>query len=127
MKHDDDEAASGATHDSKSCGFCSPPLQPPDKTAALTGVRYLERGAFDDSGQLRRGITAESANEAVALINHLRRALGWLEVDLDGRWRWPATADHGDPVIGQPSSRSGARRRRRRVLPGAPEPGLLSA
>ena len=55
MKHDDDEAASGATHDSKSCGFCSPPLQPPDKTAALTGVRYLER---------ELSTTADSCGEA---------------------------------------------------------------
>ena len=127
MKHDDDEAASGATHDSKSCGFCSPPLQPPDKTAALTGVRYLDASSSTTADSCGEASPRRAANEAVALINHLRRALGWLEVDLDGRWRWPATADHGDPVIGQPSSRSGARRRRRRVLPGAPEPGLLSA
>ena len=70
MKHDDDEAASGATHDSESCGFCSTPLQPPDKTAALTGVRYLEHELSTTAGICGRGITAESANEAVAFIDH---------------------------------------------------------
>jgi hypothetical protein len=55
-------------------------------------VRYLERELFDDSGHIRRGVTPARAEEIVALINSLRQALGWLEIDLDGRWRWPATA-----------------------------------
>jgi hypothetical protein len=127
MMHDDGEAAGGATHDALSCGFCSTTLQPADKTAALTGVRYLERELFDDTGHLRRGITAETANDAVALINHLRRALGWLEVDLDGRWRWPALSGHSDATTGRPSSRREARRPGRGSRPGSPEPGVLSA
>jgi hypothetical protein len=65
--------------------------------------------------------------DTVALINHLRRALGWLEIDLDGRWRWPATSDPVEHVTGQPSSRRGARRRGRRALTGSSEPGSLSA
>jgi hypothetical protein len=127
MKHDDGEAASGSTHDAGSCAFCSTTLQPTDKTAALTGVRYLERELFDDAGHLRRGITAETANDAIAFMNHLRRALGWLEVDLDGRWRWPAMSGHRDTMTGRPSSRRDARRPGRGARPGSPEPGVLSA
>ena len=63
-----------------------------EKTTAVTKVRYLERELFDDSGHIRRGVTAVRAHEVVALINDLRRALGWLEVDLEGKWRWPANA-----------------------------------
>jgi hypothetical protein len=44
------------------------------------------------------------------VINHLRRALGWLEIDLDGRWRWPMKSDHRDPRMGRASSPRGGRR-----------------
>lgn len=64
-----------------------------ERTTAVTRVRYLERELFDDGGHIRRGLTAARADEVVGLINHLRRSLGWLEVDLEGRWRWPASAD----------------------------------
>jgi hypothetical protein len=78
-----------ATPEQVTLGLSSYGLQPTDKTAAVTRVRVLERQLFDDSGHLRRGVTPERADETVALINNLRRALGWLEIDLDGRWRWP--------------------------------------
>ena len=94
MKNGDGGAANGTAHQSARCRLCTPALRPADKTAALTRVRYLEHELFDDSGHLRRGITAELALDSVALINQLRRALGWLEIDLDSRWRWPAKADH---------------------------------
>jgi hypothetical protein len=61
-----------------------------EKTAAITRVRYLERKIFDDSGHIRRRTDRATAEEVVGQINDLRHALGWLEIDLDGRWRWPA-------------------------------------
>jgi hypothetical protein len=66
-----------------------------EKTTAITKVRYLERELFDDGGHVRKGVVAAQADEIVGLINDLRRALGWLEVDLDGRGRWPANAARG--------------------------------
>jgi hypothetical protein len=80
-------------------------LSPADKTAALTTVRYLEGELFGDSGHLRRGLSPDRAEKTVALINDLRRVLGWLEIDLGGRWRWPVTSDRGDPVTDRPSPR----------------------
>ncbi len=65
-------------------------LAPSDKTAAVTQVRYLERELFDDSGHLRRGINRVKAEQLVVRINDLRHALGWLEIDPNGQWRWPA-------------------------------------
>jgi hypothetical protein len=65
-------------------------LPPAEKTAAITKVRYLERELFDDSGHIRRRITRATAEEMVVLINDLRNALGWLEIDIDGHWRWPS-------------------------------------
>ena len=64
-------------------------LPPAEKTAAITKVRYVERELFDDSGHIRRGINRATADEMVVLINDLRHALGWLEIDLHGQWRWP--------------------------------------
>jgi hypothetical protein len=72
--------------------FASTILPRAEKTAAVTKVRYLEHELFDDDGHIRRGVTAARADEIVGLINKLRQALGWLEIDLDGRWRWPASA-----------------------------------
>ena len=63
-----------------------------EKTAAVTRVQYLERQLFDDSGHIRRGMTRARAHEIAALINDMRQALGWLQIGLDGRWRWPASA-----------------------------------
>jgi len=65
-------------------------LKPSDKTAAVTQVRYLERELFDDAGHLRRGISRVKAEQLVVRINDLRHALGWLEIDPSGQWRWPA-------------------------------------
>jgi hypothetical protein len=62
-----------------------------EKTAAVTKVRYLERELFDDSGHVRRGVTPARAHEIASLINDTRQALGWLQIGLDGRWRWPAS------------------------------------
>ncbi len=63
-----------------------------EKSAAVTKVRYLERELFDDDGHIRRGVIPARAERIAARINDLRRALGWLEIGLDGRWRWPASA-----------------------------------
>jgi hypothetical protein len=109
MKDNDGKTWCIAAHERMTCGLSSTALQPAGKTAALTRVRYLERELFDDSGHLRRGVTPEHADETVAVINHLRRALGWLEIDLDGRWRWPGTPDGGDAMAGHPSSPRGRR------------------
>jgi hypothetical protein len=65
-------------------------MSPVDKTAAITKVRYLEHELFDSYGQVRRRTERGAAEVTVAAINELRRALGWLEIDLDGHWRWPA-------------------------------------
>ena len=62
-----------------------------DKTAAVTKLEYLERELFDSEGHIRRGVTPARAEEIVSLINHLRQGLGWLEIGLDGRWRWPTS------------------------------------
>jgi hypothetical protein len=72
--------------------YVSTELPRAQKTAAVTKVRYLERELFDDGGHVRRGVSPTRAEETVAQINDLRQALGWLEIDLDGRWRWPANA-----------------------------------
>ena len=80
-----------AVEDRVTCRMVSTVLPRAEKTAAVTKVRYLERELFDDGGHIRRGVTPARAEEIVALINNLRQALGWLEIDLDGRWRWPAS------------------------------------
>jgi hypothetical protein len=70
-------------------GTCHPAgLSGPAKTAAVTKVRCLEHELFED-GHVRAGITHKNAVEVIDELNQLRAALGWLEVDLDGRWRWP--------------------------------------
>jgi hypothetical protein len=63
-------------------------LSGPAKTAAVTKVLCLEHELFED-GHVRAGITHKSAVAVVDELNQLRATLGWLEVDLDGRWRWP--------------------------------------
>ena len=60
-----------------------------DKTASITRVSYLEQEVFDEGGHIRRGLDRDAVEHTVAMINDLRRALGWLEINLDGRWRWP--------------------------------------
>jgi hypothetical protein len=66
-----------------------PALGPAEKTAAVTRVRYLEGQLFDESGPTRRGVTEDQVQRRVSQINQLRHLLGWLEIDLHGRWRWP--------------------------------------
>ena len=63
-----------------------------ERTATVTKIRYLEREVFEGGGHIRRGVTPARAVEIAALINDLRRVLGWLEIGLDGQWRWPASA-----------------------------------
>jgi hypothetical protein len=64
-------------------------LAPAQKTAAVTLVRYLERQIFDDDGHRRRHVKEPMLDELVGQINELRHVLGWLEIDLQGKWRWP--------------------------------------
>jgi hypothetical protein len=75
-----------------SVGADSPVISPTEKTAAVAKVRYLEQDLFDQDGHIRRGVTRTAAEETVALINDLRHRLGWLQIDLEGRWRWPERA-----------------------------------
>jgi hypothetical protein len=65
-------------------------MSPADKTASITRVSYLEQEVFDEGGHIRRGLDRDSVEHTVAAINDLRRSLGWLEINLDGRWRWPS-------------------------------------
>jgi hypothetical protein len=83
---------SADTHIRDSLSYSAVPvaLKPSDKTAAVTQVRYLELELFDDAGHLRRGISRVKAEQLVVRINDLRHALGWLEIDPTGNWRWPA-------------------------------------
>ena len=59
------------------------------KVAAVAKVRYLEHDLFE-GGKVRRGLDPRRADEIVISINELRRALGWLEIDIAGQLRWPA-------------------------------------
>jgi hypothetical protein len=63
----------------------------PQKVAAVAKVRCLEEDLFDGE-RVRRSVSREQAQDLVGKINQLRRALGWLEIDLHGRWRWPHVA-----------------------------------
>jgi biopolymer transport protein ExbB/TolQ len=67
-------------------------MTPAEKTAAVAKVRYLEQELFDQEGHIRRGITRAAAENTVEIVNGLRQRLGWLEIDLEGRWRWPERA-----------------------------------
>jgi hypothetical protein len=60
-----------------------------EKTSAITRVRFLEHEVFDGDGHVRRRLNPAKVEEMVARINELRHTLGWLEIDLEGRWRWP--------------------------------------
>ena len=58
---------------------------PAELNEAVDEVRRLEHVLFE--GEQKRGGADEGT---VAEINQLRHALGWLEVDADGQWRWPS-------------------------------------
>jgi hypothetical protein len=58
------------------------------KVAAVAKVRCLEHDLFEGN-RVSRSISRVGAKAMVAQINELRRALGWLEIDLTGQWRWP--------------------------------------
>ncbi len=60
-----------------------------EKTTAVTTVRWLEQRLFDGDGHVRRQVSREQAQAIVDELNLLRATLGWLEIDLEGRWRWP--------------------------------------
>ena len=61
------------------------------RTAAVAKVRCLEHDLLDGD-RVRRDLDRCEADEIVAKINGLRNALGWLEINLDGKWRWPQMA-----------------------------------
>lgn len=63
----------------------------PQKVAAVAKVRCLEHDLFDGD-RVRRALSRDQAEHLVAQINDLRTALGWLEVNVDGKWRWPQAA-----------------------------------
>lgn len=58
------------------------------RVAAVAKVRCLEHQLFDGD-RVRRSLSRHTAEGIVAQINELRHALGWLEIDLEGHWRWP--------------------------------------
>jgi hypothetical protein len=68
-------------------------MTPRQKVAAVAKVRCLEHTLFDGD-RVSRSLSRRDAEAIVAEVNELRRALGWLEIDLDGHWRWP----HGHNV-----------------------------
>jgi hypothetical protein len=66
-------------------------VTPSDKADPITRVQFLEHETFDDGGHLRSGIDPAAAERTLAQINELRHVLGWLEIDLHGRWCWPVS------------------------------------
>ena len=67
-------------------------MTPRQKVAAVAKVRCLEHTLFDGD-RVSRSLTRRGAEAIVAEVNELRRALGWLEINLDGHWRWPQGHD----------------------------------
>ena len=65
------------------------PLTYQERTTTIALVRQLEHDLFDER-PARPDVTTPTAYAAVERLNQLRTRLGWLEVDLDGQWRWPA-------------------------------------
>jgi hypothetical protein len=69
--------------------LCHPSrLSTQEKTAAVARVRWLEHELFVD-GHVRRRVSKGTAQAIVDELNELRGSLGWLTIDLEGRWRWP--------------------------------------
>jgi hypothetical protein len=63
-------------------------MTPSQKVAAVAKVRCLEHDLFDGE-RVRRDLSRQDVESIVVQLNQLRRALGWLEIDLEGRLRWP--------------------------------------
>ena len=76
-------------------------MTPRQKVAAVAKVRCLEHTLFEGD-RVNRSLSRRHAEAIVAEVNELRRALGWLEIDLDGHWRWP----HGFDVESSTGRRS---------------------
>lgn len=54
------------------------------KVAAIAKVRCIERDLFE-GGRIRRGLAQGAVEGMLASINELRSALGWLELDIEGK------------------------------------------
>jgi hypothetical protein len=54
------------------------------KVAAVAKVRCLEHDLFE-GGRIRRGLGQKAVDDILTEINDLRSALGWLELDIEGR------------------------------------------
>jgi hypothetical protein len=63
-------------------------LDPRQKVAAVAKVRCLEHDLLEGD-RVSRLLSRDAAEAIVSEINSLRRALGWLEIDVNGQWRWP--------------------------------------
>ena len=74
-------------------------LTPRQKVAAVAKIRCLEHDLFDGN-RVSRSLTRVAADGLVSQINELRQALGWLEIDPKGQWRWPH--DHEVAPTGAP-------------------------
>lgn len=59
-------------------------LDPRQKVAAIAKVRCIERDLFEGD-RIRRGLGRDAVDEMLSRINDLRSALGWLELDIEGR------------------------------------------
>jgi hypothetical protein len=75
-------------------GFASESLTPrlplARRSAVVQKVTRLEGRLFDEQGLVRLGVSPELACAWLDEINHLRRQLGWLRLDLHHRHIWPA-------------------------------------
>jgi hypothetical protein len=62
-------------------GSAGPDVEERIVTPAL--IRELQRAVFGDGSE-------QPSAAALEHLNDLRTALGWLEVDSSGQWRWPS-------------------------------------
>lgn len=88
-------------HPSVSTSVSPSGLDARQKVAAVAKVRCLEHDLFEGD-RVSRALSRSEAKAVVAEINELRRALGWLEIDLDGQWRWPHEHETGSAVSPRP-------------------------
>lgn len=61
-----------------------------EQAAALAEVHRLEHEVFDGEDNLP-AVTRETARAVIDELNAVRSTLGWLEIDSEGHWRWPAS------------------------------------